>query len=112
MRAADLALIIGPPSDATLLSRTLAFGVPIVATNDLVGTELVAPRISGATYDIANPGEFKKILKGLLTDPEFRSALSAQARATFAGLPCYEEVKLACAAEIAAVLDARGTPDE
>ncbi|MDQ3140223.1 MAG: hypothetical protein M3Q15_05805, partial [Pseudomonadota bacterium] len=108
MRAADLALIIGRPTDATLLSRTLQFGLPIVTPNDVAGVELIAPRISGATYDPANSADFRKVFRSLLVDADFRQTLAAQAQATFAGLPSYEENKLAVAAAIAALLRPAG----
>lgn len=101
MRAADLAMIMDSSVDETLFSRTMAHGLPVLARSDLVDGRLIGSRISGAIYDQGNHEDFRKNLKSLLSSAGLRQKLGAQARATFDGLPSYDEVRLDLAVAIA-----------
>ena len=109
MRSADLALITAPPHDATIVSRALMFGLPIIARSDVPGSDLLGPRVSGAIYDGDDREDFERDLKALLADDPLRRKLSAQARATFAGMPGYDEMTLAFATGIVRALNAQSS---
>jgi glycosyltransferase involved in cell wall biosynthesis len=109
MRSADLALITAPSHDATIVSRALMFGLPIIARSDVPGSELLGPRVSGAIYNDDDREDFERDLKALLTDEPLRRKLSAQARATFAGMPGYDEMMLAFATGIVRALNAQSS---
>jgi glycosyltransferase involved in cell wall biosynthesis len=106
LRASDLALVTAHPNDATLFLRALGLGVPIISQSDVVGSDMLGPRVSGAVYDPDDSKEFESNLKALLSNPPLRQKLSAQAQATAAGMPGYDETMLGLATGIVNALEA------
>jgi glycosyltransferase involved in cell wall biosynthesis len=106
VRAADLALITAQPNDATLFLRALAFGIPIIAQNDVVGSDLLGPRASGWVYDSHDRDDFESNFKALLANAPLRQKLSAQAQATASGMPGSDETILGIASGIINALEA------
>jgi glycosyltransferase involved in cell wall biosynthesis len=104
LEAADIALVSSAPLDPTFLWRALASGTPVLMRGDLSGAGLIGSKILGATYDPTNHADFEKKFKQLLKDGAAREAMAMRARAAAAGLPTYDQFRLACASEIARCL--------
>jgi glycosyltransferase involved in cell wall biosynthesis len=106
LRSADLALITAPPNDATIVSRALMFGLPIIGRSDVRGSDLLGPRVSGTIFDVDDRECFENDLKALLADEPLRRKLSAQARATYAGILGHDDMRLGFATGIVRALSA------